>query len=172
MGAELLLEARAGSPGPYQRGAGDIVDLVNLVEGAEVERAGAVVTTGNVGLNSTDDAGPAAVGDHRNLPGCGPGEELLDLLLAGRPGHEVGGVRVAAAEAADGVQVGAAACVQGPVTRVDAADRGQRSCGRLDTRLRHLRLGERDRLLRLLRGEAKEGFDTRRSGRRLRGRDG
>ena len=93
-------------------------------------------------LHPADDARPAAVGDRGDALGRAPLQQLLQLALRARPGHEVRGVREVSAKAAHDVGIGLPVRVRGARVGVRGADRAQRG-GRLDPRRR-----QRERLQR------------------------
>ncbi len=132
---QLRLEAGTGGAGADRCRQGDLVDLEQAIQGAQVDRDGAVVAGADIGRDAADDRGAAAEGDRGDAGARAPLEQPLEVLLVARLGDDVGGVLELAAEAADDVAVGLAERVDGAVVGVAGADRGERVRG-LDTRRR------------------------------------
>jgi hypothetical protein len=105
VGAELLLEARAGRARADARGAGHRIDLEHGVERTEVERQRAVRRCRHARLDAADDARAAAVWDHGDAGGLRPREHRLDVGLGARACDEIDDVVVAPAQAANHVDV-------------------------------------------------------------------
>ena len=87
------------------------------VDRPEVDRDRAVEAVGHARLDAADDARAAAVRDDGRVRGAGPLEDVLDLARVARARDDVGHVRVDAAQAVDGVEVGLAAGVRGAGAR-------------------------------------------------------
>ena len=96
-----------------QARARGLVELVQSVERAKIDAQGAVEALRDPRLDATDDAGPAAVRDHRDVRARRPLEQRLDFGLVARASDEVGRVLVLAAEGADRVEVRLAVGVGG-----------------------------------------------------------
>ena len=162
---ELRLEPRAAGPRPDPRRPRDRVDLVQRVECPEVERHGPGEARGDARLDAADDARPAAVGHDRRAGGRGPGEDLLDLALVGRPRDEVGHVLEGAAQRPDDVEVGLAVRVGRAHGVVGRPQPGATARHRQAWR-RQRDAGDRDGVLDVGRPEAERRDDA---GRRLPG---
>ena len=107
------------------------------VEPAEVDRDRTAITGADGGLDATHHRGATAVGDGRDTGAGAPVEEVDDVALVSREGHDVGRMVELAAVRSHDVAEGLAVGVPGPVLEVDGADPGQRG------RRRHAWRGQR-----------------------------
>ena len=134
--AQAVLEIRTERAGPDQRRAGDLVDLGDPAQPAEIDRDRAPVAVPDPRLDAADDAGAAAE-RNRGEPALGAElEQAPDVVLIAGERDQVGRSLEAAAEAADDVAVGAAHGMPDPIRRRVAED--------LRERLRRPQPGRRD----------------------------
>ena len=144
--AQLILERRPERAGLDARRTRDVVDLEHPIERAEVERDSAVVAGPDVGRDTADDGGAAAVGHGGHAFGRAPLEHAFHVLLAARQRHEVGRMLELSAKAPHDVRVGLAERMRGAGVDVVAADVGEGSRHR-NPRRGQLERGERHRVL-------------------------
>ena len=169
--AELLFEPWPAGAGADQRRARNRINFEHLIEPPKVERTSSVEARRNVRLDAADDAGATPVRNHRDVRCGGPLEQLLDLLLVGRPRNDVGNVLIKAAEGANCVEIGAAVAMFGALLfalRTERRERARRGlnrwCGKLNALKRHRSFGR-------LRREAKERLNPGRGRLHLGGAD-
>ena len=130
VGAELLLEPRAGGAGLDPRRQRHRVDLEHAVERLQVDGHHARMVPAAGRLDAADHARAAAERDHRRARRQRPFEHGLDLGLVARMGDHVRRMVEPPPERPHDVRVGAAVGVQRPLVVVDGADLLERAGGR------------------------------------------
>ena len=156
--AQVVLQRRAEHPALDSRRGGDLINLQDAVEAAEVDRDGAAVGIPHPRLDAADDAGAAAVGDRRQPVFGAPAEHGLELGLGPGARDQVGRVLELAAEPTHDIAIGLAERARDAVVAVVAQHAGQ--CARhLDPRRAQLDVLERDGLLDALNLEAEALVD-------------
>lgn len=124
--AELFVHSRQERPGLHAGRRGGTIDIEHLIETPKVDGHRAGIAVADNGLDSPDDAGPAAEGDHRRPDPGTPVHDRDELGLVLRMSNQVRRMRELAAQTADNVTIGLPVCVRGPLVWVRSEHVSQR----------------------------------------------
>jgi hypothetical protein len=123
---QLRLQRRAQRARRDPRGPRGAVDLQHPVQVAKVDADHAAIAVAHIGLDPADHAGPAAERDRRDAGIAAPVQHRHQLVLAAGEGHEIGRVRIIAAEGPHQVAERPAVRVGRPVVGIGAENRLER----------------------------------------------